>query len=57
MRQWTEEGFDAGALVLDGVDMRGAHRRPHELRELSMVATDPDLVPLLAHAGRSARAT
>ena len=52
MQQWTANGYDAGALVMDGVDMRGAHRRPHEVREPIMVSTDLDLVPSLSRAVR-----
>lgn len=50
MQLWVDEGYDPGALVLDGVDVRGAHRRPHERREPTMIATDPALVGPLAHA-------
>ena len=52
LKRWTDDGYDAGALVLDGVDPRGAHRAFGATREPVMIASDPDLVSNLERSGR-----
>ena len=46
--RWKVNGHDAGALILDGVDVRGAERAPGDPRQPQMVGTDAELVALLA---------
>lgn len=46
--RWKTNGHDAGALLLDGVDVRGAELSAGEARQPRMVGTDAGLVRLLA---------
>ena len=46
--RWKANGHDAGALLLDGVDVRGAELPAGEARQPRMVGTDAELVGLLA---------
>ena len=48
MAQWTGNGHDAGALLLDGVDLRGCDRPAGETRVLSMIGTDSDVAAKFA---------
>jgi len=48
MEQWAAKGHDTGALIFDGVEMRGCDRMPHEPRVLTVVGTDADLAAKFA---------
>lgn len=46
--RWKKNGHDAGALLLDGVDLRGAECPAGERRLPQMAGTDEDLVRMFA---------
>ena len=47
--QWKTHGHNAGALLIDGVDPRGAERPCGERRAPVMLGTDAELVKLFEH--------
>lgn len=50
MKSWEAQGFVRGAVLVDGVDPRGADRPVDHVREPTLVGTDSRLVELFGHA-------